>query len=36
MEEHDVRLEVLNPTDKATLRLDYVITCADTPVSHEF
>jgi len=36
MAEHKVRLKVLNPTKKAGVFLDYVITYADTPVKHSF
>jgi len=34
--EHEVRLKVLNPTDKATLSLDYAITYGKEPFKVEF
>jgi len=36
MAKHTVRLKVLNPTDKADLRLDCVVTYADEPAKHTF
>ena len=36
MAKHTVRLKVLNPTDKADLRLNYVVTYANEPAKHTF
>jgi ADP-ribosylglycohydrolase len=36
MTEHEVRLKVLNPTDKATLNLDYTIVYGDKPFKVDF
>jgi hypothetical protein len=36
MKRHSVSFKVLNPTDKAELRLEHAITYADTPTSHKF
>lgn len=36
MGKHKVRFKVLNPAEKATLNLEYVITYADKPVKVEF
>ena len=36
MAKHKVKVKVLNPTDAATLRLDYAITYADQPQSYKF
>jgi hypothetical protein len=36
MAKHTVHLKVLNPTDKAELRLNYVVTYADEPARSTF